>query len=250
VKSRTVVIVAALLAVAGAGAAEAATFSVNPTQIYLTGKSNSSLLTLRNDSSEPLRFQLSAFAWAQSTSGEIQLEPTKDVVFFPALLTLKPGEERRVRIGSVVPVGARESTYRVFVEELPPLEATTQGAAVRMLTKMGIPIFVRPASEREVMTVDGLAAAAGRLRFALANGGSVHVIPKQITARATDAGGKPVFEQDVPGWYILAGGRRDFDVEVAQADCARVANYTVSVEYSGGTITRTLPTPQGACAAQ
>ena len=100
---RTAVILAAFVAAIGTGSADAATFSVNPTQIFLTGKSGSALLTLRNDSSELLRFQLSAFSWQQSASGELQLGPTKDVVFFPALLSLKPGEERRVRIGSLAP---------------------------------------------------------------------------------------------------------------------------------------------------
>ena len=40
-----------------AGPASAATFSVNPTQIFLAGRTNSSLVTVRNDSTEMLRFQ-------------------------------------------------------------------------------------------------------------------------------------------------------------------------------------------------
>ncbi len=78
---------AAVSCLAVAPSASAATFSVNPTQIYLSGRATSSLLTLRNDSTEMLRFQLSAFAWTQSAAGEIELGPTEDVVFFPALLT-------------------------------------------------------------------------------------------------------------------------------------------------------------------
>ena len=49
----------------------------------------------------------------------IELAPTQDVVFFPALLTLKPGEERRIRVGSTAAPGSIEKTYRIFVEELP-----------------------------------------------------------------------------------------------------------------------------------
>ena len=102
-----------------AGAAAAATFTVDPTQIFLSGRTGSVLLTLRNESTETLQFQLSVFAWAQSPSGEMQLEPTEDIVFFPTLLTLKPKETRRVRVGSATPQEVREKTYRIFVEELP-----------------------------------------------------------------------------------------------------------------------------------
>ena len=61
--------------------AHAATFTVEPTQITLSGRTTSVLLTLRNESTEALRFELSAFKWAQSPSGEMQLEATEDVVF-------------------------------------------------------------------------------------------------------------------------------------------------------------------------
>ena len=74
------------------------------------------LLTLRNESNETLQFQLSVFAWTQSPLGQMELEPTEDVVFFPTLLTLKPKETRRVRVGSATPQDVREKTYRIFVE--------------------------------------------------------------------------------------------------------------------------------------
>jgi fimbrial chaperone protein len=91
-----------------AGAASAATFTVDPTQIFLSGRTGSVLLTLRNDSNETLQFQLSVFAWNQSASGEMLLEPTEDIVFFPTLLTLKPKDSRRVRVASATPQGVRE----------------------------------------------------------------------------------------------------------------------------------------------
>jgi P pilus assembly chaperone PapD len=70
---------------------DAATFTVEPTQIVFSNRTNSVLLTLRNESTETLRFELSVFKWDQSPSGEMQLEGTEDIVFFPALLTLAPG---------------------------------------------------------------------------------------------------------------------------------------------------------------
>jgi len=47
--------------------AAAATFTVDPTQIFLSGRSGSVLLTLRNESNETLQFQLSVFAGTLKT---------------------------------------------------------------------------------------------------------------------------------------------------------------------------------------
>jgi|SRR5687768_12409718 len=246
---RTAVLVCALAVTVGlASPADAATFNVNPTQIFLTGTNGSALLTLKNNSDQPLRFQLTAFTWNQSVRGEMELEPTTDVVFFPALLSLKPGEERKVRVGGVAAGGAREKTYRIFVEELPSVEATVPGAAVKVLTKMGIPIFVRPASERTTATLDGLTVAGGRVRFAFANAGTVHVVPQDIKVRAKDAAGATLLDQTVPGWYVLAGGRREFEIELPAAACGSMATISVDATIDDKSVTQTITAPAGACA--
>jgi fimbrial chaperone protein len=244
---RTLVVVTAIAALLVGASASAATFSVNPTQIYLSGRTTSALLTLRNDSAETLRFQLSAFAWSQSATGEILLEPTTDVVFFPALLTLKQGEERRIRVGSTVSPGATEKTYRIFVEELPAAGDATAGAAVRVLTKMGIPIFVRPAKEASTAALTELGVRDKALHFTLLNTGTVHFVPQAINLRGLAADGQSVFEQQLASWYVLSGGRRDFDVAVSSPDCARATSVLVEVLLGSSSLKESLQTPGGAC---
>src|SRR5687768_9571755 len=191
----TALALACVIGVGTAGSASAATFSVNPIQVFLSRRSGSALLTLRNESPELLRFELSVFAWSQSASGEMKLEPTQDIVFFPSLLTLRPAEERRVRVGSVTIPGAREKTYRIFVKELPPVNGATT-AAVRVLTTMGIPIFLRPDKEVASATLNGLRQSKGQLQFAISNTGSVHFVPQNIKVRGL-ANGQALFEHEV-----------------------------------------------------
>jgi fimbrial chaperone protein len=102
-----------LLGLLTAGLAGAATFRVSPIQLSLTAKSASGLLTISNESDETLRFQLAAFRWSQGAAGEMELEPTDDVVLFPRLLTLEPHRERKIRVGAAVAFAASERTYRV-----------------------------------------------------------------------------------------------------------------------------------------
>jgi fimbrial chaperone protein len=240
------VVAVIMLATAGASSAAAATFSVNPTQIFLARRSSSALLTLRNESDQVLRFELSVFAWSQTASGEMTLEPTQDVVFFPSLLTLKPSETRRVRVGYVKEAGALEKTYRIFVKELPPVDSR-DSAGVRVLTTMGIPIFVRPAKEVATATLDGLKHEGGRFQFALANTGTVHFVPTKIRVRGL-AGGEAVFDREVDGWYVLASGRREFAVPLPAPDCKRVTAVLVNVDIASETLEERLQTPGGACA--
>jgi fimbrial chaperone protein len=228
-----------------AGAAAAATFTVDPTQILLTGRSGSVLLTLRNESTETLQFQLSVFAWAQSPSGEMQLEPTEDIVFFPTLLTLKPNETRRVRVGSATTQEVREKTYRIFVEELPPA-GTVASSGVRVLTKMGIPIFVRPVKEVATATLNDLRQQDGAFRFTLTNAGTVHVVPQTIKVRGL-AGSNTAFDRDLEGWYCA--GRRPARVRngiskerMCASDIHR-GGHPVRV----GKLHEQLQTPNGAC---
>src|SRR6266513_6406857 len=127
-----------------AGTLAASAFQVTPVRVTFSGPS-STLLTLKNESDQPLRFQISSFVWSQDPKGAMQLGPTEDIVFFPALLSLNPGEERKVRVAATVAATDVEKTYRIFFEELPPLvKPENAGAQVRILTKMGIPIFVSP----------------------------------------------------------------------------------------------------------
>ena len=230
-----------------ADTASAATFNVSPTQVFLSGNETSTLLTIRNESAEPLRFQLSVFAWSQNPAGEMVLTPTNDVVFFPALLSLEPNEERKVRVGRVVAAGAVEQTYRIFVEELPPLEAVVNtGSSVRLLTRMGIPVFVRPSKDVNAPAVDGLAVDGQAVRFTVANTGTVHFVPDRVVVRGL-ADGTPVFERSVQAWYVLAGGRREFQLALADLRCAGATSIQVEATVAGTTIDKRVDVPAGAC---
>src|SRR4051794_9617959 len=109
----------------GAGSAEASAFTVTPVRILLGRGANSALLNVRNDSTDAIRFQISLKAWNQAPDGEMQLTDTNDLVFFPSMMELAPGEEKKVRVGSAfkAPV-TTERTYRIFFEELPPPQVT------------------------------------------------------------------------------------------------------------------------------
>ena len=153
-------------------------------------------------------------------------------------------ESRRVRVGSATEFDSIEKSYRIFVEELPPVDR--QGNGVRVLTKMGIPIFLRPAREIAAANLSNLGQKSGKFFFTLSNEGTVHFVPKEIRVRGF-AGSAAAVDNRLDGWYVLAGGRREFDMAFPEAECSRITSVTVDVQFGSESLQERLQTPNGVC---
>jgi len=213
-----------------AGTTAASAFKVTPVRVTFSGPS-STLLTLKNESDQPLRFQISSFVWSQDAKGAMQLTPTEDIVFFPALLSLNPGEERRVRVAATVAAKDVEKTYRIFFEELPPLERPeSSGAQVRILTKMGIPIFVAPEKANAEPSIGSVKLEKGTLAFDVANSGNAHFALEGVKLQGVGANGEPLFDRQLEGWYVLAGMPRTYSVEIPAATCSKLRKIVIEAQ--------------------
>lgn len=241
-----------LLGVVALGApapGSAADFTVNPIQIFLAAQTQSAILTVHNTSTEPLRFQLNAFGWAHDAAGQMQLTPTNEIIFFPRLLTLAPNEQRIVRVGTSVAPGPVERTFRIFVEELPPsAQQAAPPGQVRVLARMGIPIFVEARAGRAELRLTPPALQPGRVVFELRNAGTKHTIPQEIHVRGQAPSGETLWQRDVEGWYILAGDRRVYEVPMERDDCARTKTIAVEVKAGEQVLTERLDVTPQACA--
>lgn len=238
------------LALSPAALPRAATFTIKPTQVVLSAKTPSVLVTLHNTSSETLRFQLSLFGWAQRPNGEMELTPTEDLVWFPTLLQLAPGEERKVRVGSATSIASTEKTYRLFIEELPPMQtpqAGPSGTQVRILTRIGIPIFLQPAKLEAGGHIEALAIRHGQLSFQVKNVGNVHFVVQAVRISGFTAAEEQVFERQLDGWYVLAGGRRIYQLELPEGDCTRIQMLAVEVDTQHATFTSRFDLLSRAC---
>lgn len=241
--SRLVVI----LALGLAPAAFAGGLEVSPVLVELGKPSLSSVINVKNDGDELKRYQLEMMSWGEAPSGQMELSPTKDVVFFPQLLTLKPGESRNVRVGVTQPAGAKERTYRLFVTELPGLKPPGSERQVQVLTRVGIPIFIVPAQAANRVELTPLSVKKGNATFGLANSGNAHARPAKVVFTAADGQGNAVFQKSWDGWYLLAGGERDYTVQIPAADCKRATSFRVEVLGEKLSLSKTLQAAPGVC---
>ncbi|MGA6826881.1 fimbrial biogenesis chaperone [Nitrospira sp. NS4] len=211
------------------------TFNVSPLKVVLSGKSNSALLEIANQSTDSLRLQLSVVAWDQSPSGEMLLTGTDDIVLFPPLLTVAPGEKRKIRLGAVTPRGTTEKTYRIVLEELPSLQtAPADGAQIRVLTRMTIPVFLQPSKIVVSGQIDGLTMRQKNAGFEIRNTGNTHFLAQHIQLTGLGEAGQPITTQDIEGWYILAGGSRRYDVPLSTEHCRGLKSLTVQAQTEAG----------------
>ena len=230
--------------------AQAASFQVDPVLVNLSAKTTSSILAIRNLADEPVRVQLSAHAWNQTPTGEVNLTPTHDIVFFPSLLSLAPHELRNIRLtapSALLTTTVVERSYRIVVEELlPRVNASTPSTAVRVITKMSIPLFIQPPVLQPAVRVDGLRVLGAHATFSVTNPGTSHFITHSVYLRVNAPDGTTLFDKSVGGWYVLARGSRVYDLDIPASVCTRGASITFEVETDKG---RTVQRFGGFCTA-
>jgi fimbrial chaperone protein len=229
--------------------AAAAGLQVSPVQVELTRSQSNAVISLRNDNEAATRYQVSIFAWDQDPSGEMKLGPTRDLIAFPLLISLGPGETRNIRVGTTPEkFGPMEKTYRVFVEEMPPAEKHGNQPAVQVRMRVGIPVFLEPAARVNALKLEWVEAKAGGASFRLLNDGNVRVRPKEVAVAARDAEGAVVARQRWDGWYVLAAGARDYRWTVPQGGCGKVRSLVAeAILDDGQSQTAALQSPAGVC---
>jgi fimbrial chaperone protein len=225
-------------------------FKVTPVKILLSRRSETALLTLKNESDRRLRFQASVFLWGQTPQGKMQLSPTRDILFFPPIFSIEAGATRKVRLGSAAAFGSVEKAYRIFFEELPELEPagdSTQ-SQLQIRTRVGIPIFLEPEESEIGSRVDSVSASAGILHFSVRNIGNVHLNLRGVRVKALGPTGSSLFEREADGWYVLAAGSRDYEVEIPTDQCEQVSRFVVEAKVvDGATILGSLESSSAYC---
>ncbi len=204
-------------------------FSVNPIKVYFNSSNKTNVLEVRNNSDEKVTLNLVANEWSHDHEGNNIYSPTKDLIFFPKILTINKNEEKIIRMGTKLPPGSLEKTYRLFLEEVatPSQQDTT---AVRMLMKVGVPVFISPLSTVSEGIIEKIAIQKGTLEFTVKNKGNIHLILRSVKARGDDEFGKEVFNTERAGWYLHAGNAKNITMKIPLASCYKTKNLQVTVD--------------------
>lgn len=192
----------------------AGALSISPVRIILAPGVTSELITVRNESPDPVRLQLSLHAWSQDQDGTMQLTPSDDLIVFPGLLQLQANEARKVRIGLQARQDATvEKSYRIFLDELPGATKLEHNQ-VRVLARIGVPIFLQPKDPKQSWTPVIADTHSDGFVLQLKNTGNTHQIIQEISIQGLDSKDSTLFEQKLAGGYLLANSIRNHRVDV------------------------------------
>jgi fimbrial chaperone protein len=236
-----------VLLLGAASSARAAGLQVSPVLVELSRAEPRATVVLKNLSDAPVRYEITASAWDQAPDGEMRLAPAPEILVYPPLLEVAAQEERKIRISTTGSFTAREQSYRVFIRELPPAETPSQQTGVRLMTKVGIPVFLLPAKLDLRAEIAGVAVHAGRVAVTVRNTGNTRLSPSKLKVEALGEDGKTVSSIDADVWYVLAGGERALDLKLPAEGCARARSLVVTAPVGGGTVRARVETPGGVC---
>jgi fimbrial chaperone protein len=225
-----------------------ATFSVDPLLIKLGADANNAVLTITNPTANDLRFEIKGFAWDQTPpQGAMQLTPSTDLVIFPPLVTLKGHSTQRVRIGTTIAPGAVEKAYRLLIEELPSDVKPLAANQVNVRTRIGVPVFIEPTKPSVSGRIDSVTISNHAVVIALSNTGTTHAMVDSIVVRGMSGPDQPIFEDSLPGWYVLAGKTRTWEYALKPAQCRPAKFVEVEVYAHDKVLSSRVDVPAGAC---
>ena len=234
--------------------AVSANFNISPTSLELSGGAKSGVFSVINSGAEKLNCQIDVKEWSQDENGKDMYTDTKDIVFFPKIMAVEPNEQRAIRIGFKGSLGAKEKTYRLFVEEIPSQkkgsDAKIPGKITAGLTiafRFATPIFVKPARPQENGRIESMNMSKGIVGAVVKNIGNVHLKLLGVTFRGKAVDGKELFSQEVNGWYVLHGMGRRYEMTVPKDSCADLATIEVTAQAEAVSYNGTLNVQRTMC---
>lgn len=235
-----------LLPFAGAIAGE---FVVSPIRLELGASMRSGAITVRNEGTEKMGFQVDAMEWRQDADGKDQYLQTQDLVFFPKIMTVEGGQEGLIRVGTKTPVVPAEKTYRLFIQELPgTTKAPEQNTAqVKFLIRFGAPVFVAPLKPQDGLAITSLDIAKGEISLSTHNSGNRHQMVQSLQLKGADSGGLEVYAVTLADRYLLSGTTKHYGATLPPEQCARLAALTVELKTDRLSTTRKLDVTPSMC---
>lgn len=204
-------------------------FSINPIRIFFDDGKKTDILTIKNESQDRVALQVNAFTWTQDDKEDNVYTPTEDILFFPKLLEINPAEEKIIRIGTRISRDETEKTYRLFIEEIPD-NGQTETTAVKIIMRVGVPIFISPLKTTASGVIEKTQMKDGILRMDVRNEGNIHFVIKSMKVEGKDESGKEVFYTEKAGGYLHHGKSKGFVFDLPEDLCRKTKALNVHID--------------------
>ena len=197
------------LAVAAQAASAKGHLQARPTMLELAPGAAAGRMTLANTGDEPVPAQVRVYAWIQKDGADV-LVPTTDVVLSPPIVSVPAGGEQLVRfVRQGKQSGQRDLAYRIVVDELPG-KPNSRDAAVGILMRYVLPLFVRSAEASDAALACRIVRASTGASLECSNSGGRAA---QLGASRLKGGGKSYELTAGLYGYVLPGSLRRWPLD-------------------------------------
>lgn len=181
--------------------------AVTPTVVLIQPRQSAATLTITNHEDHRISFQIRGYSWRQDSHGNDSLEPSDDLVASPPIASIEPGASQLVRLILRQSPQARESSYRILFDQLPPPH---QAGLVRILLRLSIPVFAEPPTQIVPRVHWRIANEDGRSWLIASNDGTRHLTAGNFRLVAQDGRELQVDVRSPP--HILVGATRRWPI--------------------------------------
>ena len=234
----------AVLLLLPAGLASAVGLKVSPPQVLLAPGQMSAELRLSNGGDFAVSIEAGVQSWQQTADGGDTKGKAPELVIYPKVFILQPGDSQVVRVGRMpdAPLQPeRELAYRLSLQELPVDSANRTIGVSRRLT---LPVWLTPTSKHEqwaltdvrkelapvsVEESERLQRPSSLLIATVKNSGNVHQRVVDVSFIALGSDGQELARATGPAWYVLADSSRSFRANLPESFCDQAAALRVSL---------------------
>jgi fimbrial chaperone protein len=201
-------IAAGLCIFLASSAAMAQSLSVLPVNIQMAPKQMATTLTVINQGAAETSVQIRAFVWKQVNGAE-QLTPSDDLQVSPPIATIAPGATQVVRLVLRRAPQGSEGTYRVLVDQIPPV---AESGTVRIALRLSIPVFAQPNARTVAQVKYRVESKDGLSMLVATNDGTRHETLRDVTLSSGQGSDMKSPANASP--YILAGATRSWPIAI------------------------------------
>ena len=228
----------------------AANFTLSPVRLFFQPGQKTDIINIKNNSTEEIKLQVSSFTWSQDENAKDVITATNDLIVFPKLLSVSPGETRLLRVGSRTNSDTQEKLYRIYIEELPGTRETKDNqVSIRTLTKAGIPVFIRPHQERTEGSISTTNLESGVFNLSFKNNGNVHFMIRSVRVKGISKAGNTVIEREIAGWYLHPTHTKAYSLEIPQQECLKIDAIEAEVITDSFSVSEHLDVVASMCGA-
>jgi fimbrial chaperone protein len=201
---------AAALALSASLPAAGGAFAVAPIRVELQHGEKTAVLTVHNDSDAETLIQLRPVLWSQQNDQD-QYQDSRDLLVTPPIFSLPAKGEQIIRVAlrrAVDP--ARELSYRLFIQEVPPAASPSLNHQLTVALRLNLPIFISPPVKAAAsLSWEAAWLPGGKLQLHATNSGNAHV---QIIDFDLQFGAGTPAHGAGGSQYLLPGGRGTWTV--------------------------------------